>query len=68
MHHGFHDGDILNRSRYKIFQVENAQFVVAKCLTISTALDYAHYKVRGECLCHLHWFPMGLPCYWSGFA
>ena len=55
-------GDILNRSRSEIFQVENDEFVRAKCLTISTALDCSRNYVRGECLCHLHWFPLGLPC------
>ena len=32
-------GDVLNRSRSEIFQVENAEFVGAKCRTISTVLD-----------------------------
>ena len=46
-----------------IFKVENAEFVGAKCLTISIALDCSRNYVRGECLCHLHWTPLGLPCY-----
>ena len=38
-------GDILNRSRSEIFQdfSRNVEFVWAKCLTISTALDCSHY-------------------------
>ena len=48
--------DILNRSRSDIFQVENAEFVGAKCLTISTALDCSRNDV-----CHLHWFSSWSP-------
>ena len=25
--------------------------------------DCSRNYVRGECLCHLHWFSLGLPCY-----
>ena len=46
--------DVLNRSRSKIFQVEDAEFVGAKCLTISTALDCSRNYVRGKSLRHLH--------------
>ena len=42
-------GDILNSSRSDIFQVENAEFVRAKCFTISTALDCSRNYVRGDC-------------------
>ena len=38
--------------------MENAEFVGAKCLTISTALYCSRNYVHGECLCHLHWFPL----------
>ena len=31
--------DVLNRSRSEIFQVKDVEFAMAKCLTISTALD-----------------------------
>ena len=48
-------GDILNRSRSEIVQVEYAEFPGAKCLTISTPLDCSRNYVRGECLCHLLW-------------
>ena len=44
-----------------MLQVEDPELVGAKGLTISTALDCFHYKVRGECLCHLQWFPLGFP-------
>ena len=44
-------GDILNISRSELFQVENAEFFGAKCLTVSTALDCSRDYVRGECLC-----------------
>ena len=61
-------GDVLNRSWSEIFQVEDAEFVRAKCLTISTALDCSRNYVRGESLRHLHWFPLGLPRYQSGVS
>ena len=32
-----------------MFQVEDAEFVGAKGLTVSTALDCFYYQVRGEC-------------------
>ena len=41
---------MLNHSRSEIFLLENAEFVGAKCLTISTALDCSRNYVRGECL------------------
>ena len=56
-------GDVLNRSRSEIFQVEDAECVVANCFTISTAPDCSRNYVRGESLRHLHWFPLGLPRY-----
>ena len=56
------DDDVLNRSRSKIFQVEDAEFVGTKCLTISTALDCSRNYVRGESLRHLHWFPLEEEC------
>ena len=40
--------------------MEDAEFVGAKCLTISTALDCSRNYVRGESLRHLHWFSLGL--------
>ena len=33
---------------------------------MSTALDCSRNYVRGACLCHIHWFPLGIPCYQSG--
>ena len=42
------------------FPVENAEFVMAKCITISTALGCSRNYVRRECLSHIHWFPLGL--------
>ena len=39
-----------------MLQVEDAEFVRAKGLTISTALNCFYHQVRGECLCHLQWF------------
>ena len=40
-----------------MLQLEDSEFVGAKCLTISTALDCSRNYVRGECLFHLHWSP-----------
>ena len=57
------DGDTLNRPRSEICQVENTDFLGAKCPTISTALDCSRKFISAECLFHLHWFPLGLPCY-----
>ena len=37
----------------RCFQVEDAELVGAKGLTISTALDCLHYYVSGECSHHL---------------
>ena len=37
--------------------MEDAEFVKAKCVTISTALDCSHNYVCGESLCHINWFP-----------
>ena len=39
---------MFNRPRSKMLQVEDAELVGAKGLTISTALDCFHYWVRGE--------------------
>ena len=61
-------GDVLNRSRSEIFQVKDAEFVGAKYLTISTALDCSRNYVRGESLRHLHRFPLSLHRYQSGFS
>ena len=36
-------GDVFNRSRSEMLEVENAELVGAKCLTVSTALDCSHY-------------------------
>ena len=36
-------GDVLNRSRSRMLQVEDTKLVGAKGLTISTALDCSHY-------------------------
>ena len=41
-----------------MLQVEDAEFVVAKGLTIFTALDFFHYYVRGECSHLLQWFSL----------
>ena len=48
--------------------MEDAELVGAEGLTISTALDGSHYLIRSECSCHLKWFPLGFPRYYSGFA
>ena len=42
--------------------MENAEFVGAKRLTISTALDISRNYVRGESLRHLHWSPLEEEC------
>ena len=42
-----------------MLQVEDAEYVGAKGLTISAALDCFHNQVRGECSHHLQWFPLG---------
>ena len=56
---------VFNRPRS---EVEDAELVVAKGLTIFTALDCFHYQVRGECSYHLKWFPLGFPRHYSGLS
>ena len=47
----------------KLEEGGDAEFVRAEGLTIPTALDCSPNYIRGECLCHLHGFPLRLPCY-----
>ena len=49
-----------------MLQVEDAELVGAKGITISTSLDCFYYEVHSECSCHLKWFPLGFPRGHSG--
>ena len=60
--------DVFNRPRSEMLQVEDTELVGSKGLTICTALDCFHYLVRGECSCHLQWFPLGFPRHYSGVS
>ena len=60
--------DVFNRPRSAMIQVEDAELVEAKGLTISNALDCFHYLFRGECSCHLQLVPLGFPRHYSGLS
>ena len=44
-----------------MLQVENVEYVRAKDLTVSSALDRSHHWIGAERLCHLQGFPLYLP-------
>ena len=49
-----------------MLQVEDAELVGAKCITMYTPLDCFHYSVHGEYSRHHQRFPPGIPRHYSG--